>query len=138
MVIFAEKYGNYMKTQSKSIPQNVTPSLIRFNWAMKRLLRQNANYTVLEGLWIYYLKNNDNKLSEQEKFDYLHYVKQRLNEQNSIDTATMKGEAIGINKAFEKVAINRHRTGYSIETISTTTGLASEQIVEIQKIEWII
>ena len=29
--------------------RGVTPALIRFDWAMKRLLRQKANYTVLEG-----------------------------------------------------------------------------------------
>ena len=67
--------------------------------------------------WMYYLKNNDipdsftapgleevkkhlqyDKLSEQEKLDYLHHVKQRLYEQNSIDTATLKGEAKGMKK----------------------------------------
>ena len=36
-----------MKTKRKS--KNVAPTLIRFDWAMKRLLRQKANYTVLEG-----------------------------------------------------------------------------------------
>ena len=29
--------------------QNVRPTLIRFDWAMKRLLRQKSNYAVLEG-----------------------------------------------------------------------------------------
>jgi len=35
--------------KSKSTSKNVAPALIRFDWAMKRLLRQKANYTVLEG-----------------------------------------------------------------------------------------
>ena len=110
--------------------------------------------------WIYYLKNNDipdgftapgleeakkqlqyDKLSEQEKLDYIHHVKQRLYEQNSIDTATMKGDAKGHARGLiegeaiglEKVVINSHRASYSIESISTTTGLTTEQIIEILK-----
>ena len=124
--------------------------------------------------WIYYLKNNDipdnftapgleeakkhlqyDKLSEQEKRDYLHHVKQRLYEQNSIDTATMKGEAKGLKKGeaiglkkglikgeaiglekgeaigLEKVLINSHKAGFPVEDISTITGLTVEQIIEI-------
>ena len=38
-----------MKTKRKSKSKGVAPALIRFDWAMKRLLRQKANYTVLEG-----------------------------------------------------------------------------------------
>ena len=37
------KDNTIIKTKGKS------PRLIRFDWAMKRLLRQKANYTVLEG-----------------------------------------------------------------------------------------
>ena len=123
--------------------------------------------------WIYYLKNNDipdnftapgleeakkhlqyDKLSEQEKRDYLHHVKQRLYEQNSIDTATMKGETKGRIKGradgraeglvegeaigLEKVVINSHHAGYSIEDIATITGLLPEQMIEILKRNGII
>ena len=47
-----------MKTKKKvkTTPQSVTPTLIRFDWAMKRLLRQKANFTVLEGLLSVLLK----------------------------------------------------------------------------------
>ena len=38
-----------MKSKSKTKRQSARPSLIRFDWAMKRLLRQKSNYTVLEG-----------------------------------------------------------------------------------------
>ena len=38
-----------MKSKSKNKTKKPTPSLIRFDWAMKRLLRQKANHTVLEG-----------------------------------------------------------------------------------------
>ena len=108
--------------------------------------------------WMYYLKNNDipdgftapgleevkkhlqyDKLSKQEKLDYLHHVKQRLYEQNSIDTATMKGEAkglkkgeaIGLEKGLEKVVINSHKAGFPVDAISTISGLTVERIIEI-------
>ena len=38
-----------MKKKSKPKPQSASPALIRFDWAIKRLLRQKANYAVLEG-----------------------------------------------------------------------------------------
>ena len=40
-----------------------------------------------------------------------------------------KGEAVGM----EKVVVNSYRSGYSIEAISTITGLTIEQIIEILK-----
>ena len=67
--------------------------------------------------WIYYLKNNEipdgftapglnevrkrlkyDKLSEQEKLDYEHHLKQSQYERNSINTAVRKGEAKGLAK----------------------------------------
>jgi len=122
--------------------------------------------------WMYYMKNNDipegftapgleeakkylqfDKLSEQEKIDYLHHVKQRLYEQNSIDTATMKGhfegraeglvegraeglvdgKVIGRTEEKENVVINSHKAGFPIENISIATELTPEQIIEILK-----
>jgi len=38
-----------MKSKNQYKTQNATSALIRFDWAMKRLLRQKANYAVLEG-----------------------------------------------------------------------------------------
>ena len=42
------------------------------------------------------------KLSEQEKIDYNHHLKQKQFEQNSISTADRKGEARGLKKGLEK------------------------------------
>jgi len=39
---------------------------------------------------------------------------------------------------LEKVVINSHRAGYSTETISSITGLTSEQIIEILKRQGLI
>ena len=71
--------------------------------------------------WMYYLKNNSipdeftapgleeakrrlqyDKLSAQEKIDYHHHLKQTLFEQNSINTAKIKGEAKGLKKGLVK------------------------------------
>ena len=122
--------------------------------------------------WMYYLKNNDipvgftapgleearkrlqyDKLSEQEKIDYHHHLKQRLYEQSSINTAIMKGEtkgeakglaqgraeglaegeAIGRTAEKENMIINSHHAGIPLETISSISGLTSDQIIEILK-----
>jgi len=98
--------------------------------------------------WIYYLKNNliedhftaqgiakarealqfDN-LSEEEKAQYLHDLDNKQLSDDAISTALLEGEAIGL----EKIVINGHLAGYSIEDISTFTGLTPEQIIEILK-----
>ena len=64
-----------MKIKRKNDPQN----LIRFDWALKRLLRQKANYTVLEGFLTVLLgekikiinikESESNKASAIDKFN---------------------------------------------------------------------
>jgi predicted transposase/invertase (TIGR01784 family) len=66
-----------MKSKSKS--KSATPTLSRFDWAMKRLLRQKANYTVLEGFLSVLLdekvkiinikESESNKASVSDKFN---------------------------------------------------------------------
>ena len=110
--------------------------------------------------WIYYLKNNriedhftaqgldkakevllfDN-LTEDEKEQYLRAIDNKLLSDGAIRTALFegemkgleKGEVIGLEKGLEKVAINGHLAGYTVEAISTITGLTPEQIIEILK-----
>ena len=110
--------------------------------------------------WIYYLKNNQikddftaqgidaariilayEKLSAEDKLEHDRMVEENRNRESEILTAfsdgefkgraegRAEGEAIGL----EKVVINSHRAGYSTETISSITGLTSEQIIEILK-----
>jgi len=78
--------------------------------------------------WIYYLKNNTvpddftapglaevrkrlqyDKLSEQEKMNYDHHLKQRIYEQSSIDTAIFKGLIRGEAKGLAKGKAERDR-----------------------------
>ena len=42
-----------------------------------------------------------------------------------------KGEAIGLKKEKEQSVINGYKKGYSLEVISSFTGLTSEQITKI-------
>ena len=68
-----------MKTKSKPKTQSTSPALIRFDWAMKRLLRQKANYKVLEGFLSVLLKEDvkiitmkeseSNKANTSDKFN---------------------------------------------------------------------
>ena len=110
--------------------------------------------------WIYYLKNNDipedftapgleqarkqlqyDKLSDQEKIDYDHHLKQRIYEQSSINTAIRKGEAKGLAKGLakgeaknnKKVIANALQAGYSMQIMTTITGLSEEEVLKIIK-----
>jgi predicted transposase/invertase (TIGR01784 family) len=66
-----------MKSNTKT--PNACPALIRFDWAMKRLLRQKANFSVLEGFLSVLLNDNikiinikeseSNKASPEDKFN---------------------------------------------------------------------
>ena len=68
-----------MKPKIKRKSPSATSSLIRFDWAMKRLLRQKANHTVLEGFLSVLLKENvkiisineseSNKANANDKFN---------------------------------------------------------------------
>jgi hypothetical protein len=104
--------------------------------------------------WIYYLKNNRirddftargldkarevlalEKLSAEEKKRYLRDVDEKLVRDAEIRTALLDGEIKGEIKGkaigLEMVTINSHLAGYSVETISSITGLTPEQITEI-------
>jgi predicted transposase/invertase (TIGR01784 family) len=94
------------------------------------------------------------KLSEQDRRDYDRDIDLQLYERGAISTAIMKGEyrgeakgraegraeglAEGEAKGQEKTAINSHKAGLPIATISTITGLTPEQITEILKRQGLI
>ena len=102
--------------------------------------------------WIYYLKNNriedhftaqgldkarellliDN-LNKAEQARYWRAIDNELLSESAYHTVVLegsiKGEAIGL----EKVVINCHKSGYTIDAISVITGLTAQQITEILK-----
>ena len=54
--------------KSRKTSKDVSPTLIRFDWAMKRTLRQKANFSVLEGL-LSVLLNEDVKIISIKESD---------------------------------------------------------------------
>ena len=52
--------------------------------------------------------------------------------------ALLKGEAIGAKKEQERAVINGFKAGHSIETIATFTGLTTDRIIEILKLNSLI
>ena len=88
-------------------------------------------------------------LSDAEKKAYIRDIDNRMLRDEAYKTAAFegkiegeaigleKGEAIGLEKGetigLEKAAVNCHRAGYPVATISTITGLLPEQIIEILK-----
>ncbi|MCL1942389.1 MAG: PD-(D/E)XK nuclease family transposase, partial [Candidatus Azobacteroides sp.] len=56
-----------------------------------------------------------------------------LTERSFIDDALEKGEAIGEAKNLKKVITNGLRAGFSVETLSTITGLTPEEVMKIRE-----
>ena len=106
--------------------------------------------------WIYYLKNNRirddftargldkarrilalDRLSDEEQKRYSRDVDVKLLRDAEIRTALTDGEMKGLEKGeaigLEKAAINSHQAGYSVEIISSITGLTPEHVTEILK-----
>ena len=104
--------------------------------------------------WVYYLKNSrirDDftargldaarevlayyKLTEEEKRQYedeAHMDRVRNAEiVTSFTDGLIKGEAIGLEKGLEKVVVNAHHAGHSMEAIVLITSLTREQIIDI-------
>ena len=78
-------------------------------------------------------------LPDEEKRAYDHHLSQIRFEQNVVEDSFSSGKAEGLVEGeaigLEKVVLNCNHAGYSIETISTITGLAQEKIMLILKRE---
>ena len=100
--------------------------------------------------WIYYLKNNKirddftargldkarrilafDNLSDTEKKQYWRRVEEKRIRDSEVNTAFLEGET----KGLKKVVLNSYRAGYSVEDISTITGLTHEEISVMLKHE---
>ena len=77
-------------------------------------------------------------MSKEERNSYEAHLEALRFQRSVIQTGIIEGEAIGLEKGeaigLEKVVINSHRSGYSIEAISTITGLSYEKIIQILKL----
>lgn len=72
-----------MKTKEQEHMEELQDKYIRFDWAIKRLLRQKANFAVLEGFLTVFigekititeiLESEGNQLSEEDKFNRVEY-----------------------------------------------------------------
>ena len=101
---------------------------IRFDWAMKRLLRNKANHAVIEGLLESllgrkytierFLESESNQETEEDKF-------------NRVD---ILAEGIDEGKKKEKMAIAKNLSSLGIPTsqIMQATGLTEEEINELK------
>ena len=96
--------------------------------------------------WIYYLKNNKirddftaqgldkarkilalDKLTDEEKRQYWRRVEERRIRDSEMNTAFSDGEI----KTLERVVIDGHHNGFSLQQIQLFTNLTAEQIVDI-------
>ena len=85
------------------------------------------------------------KMTPQERVTYSYYQKKLYNDRDELQFAEARGEARGKTEGIEigktegetakaiEIARNLLKAGVSIETIAESTGLAHEQIKELQK-----
>jgi len=125
---------------------------------------ENFNNVAKDSLdeWIYYLKNSEipdhftafglleareqlkyDRLSDEDKKMYDHYVKQRVYEQSCLDSSYYLGHFNGLIDGEEsgykrgeaaglaKVVIKSHLSGYDMATISAITGLTIDEVASI-------
>jgi len=109
--------------------------------------------------WIFFLKNTSvpekftaqglkevreklriENLSEEEKCEYYDHLKNMNYAASAMEASHLAGIEIGIDKERaknkikeEKIVLNSHNAGLSIDTIATITGLTTEQVIEILK-----
>ena len=84
------------------------------------------------------------KMNDQDRDEYLYYLKEATHSQDILTAARAEGEAKGIAKGIEKgiekgaqqrtfeVAINMLRENIDIKTISLVTGLTSDEILKLK------
>ena len=103
--------------------------------------------------WMYYLKNNSipddftapclekarkrlqyDRLSGQKKKDYDHHLKQRLYEQNSINTVIMKGRSKGKAEGFAKGKAERNQLKSELEAKDTQLEAMAKRIAELERL----
>jgi predicted transposase/invertase (TIGR01784 family) len=100
--------------------------------------------------WVYYLKNNKiedhftaqglNKVKEillydnltpEEKRDYDKALDEKLRTDDAFRTSRLEGKIEGEENTNKKVIANALKAGYSIDVMTTITGLTQDEVTEI-------
>lgn len=76
------------------------------------------------------------KMNDEERNEYIHYLKQAVHSQDTLSAAEAKGEARGIEKGIEKrnieVAINMLKQNLDVNLIIAVTGLSIDHILKLK------
>jgi predicted transposase/invertase (TIGR01784 family) len=107
--------------------------LIRFDWAIKKILRSKANF---KGLSEAREKLAPMKLPKNEQANYSNYLEDLHYQASMVDSSyglgklegKIEGESIGIQKKALEVAQKMRAKGIEIQTIAEVTGLKIEEI----------
>ena len=112
---------------------------IRFDWAIKRLLRTKANFGVLEGLLtvllnekiqiVEILESEGNQESESDKFNRVDIkARNSKGEKRGLE----KGLAEGEKKSRFEIARNMCSMGMATDAIVQITGLSAKEIERLK------
>lgn len=126
---------------------------ISFDWALKRLLRDKANFDVLEGFLTTILgrevtikkllegegnkDRDDAKYNRDDQVAYDRYLMDRAILRNTMTTARdegwNEGRAEGRKEGMKDVACRMKQKGFSDSDIAQMTGLSVEELADILK-----
>ena len=130
---------------------------ISFDWALKRLLRDKANFDVLEGFLTTILgrevtikkllegegnkDRDDAKYNRDDQVAYDRYLMDRAILRNTMTTARdegwnegrAEGRAEGRKEGMKDVACRMKQKGFSDNDIAQMTGLSVEELADVLK-----
>ena len=94
-----------MKSKSKTISKSVNPTLIRFDWAMKRLLRQKSNFSVLEGFLSVLIGQEVKIINLKESESNQEHIKAKFNRVDIFVEASVISACFDEN--FSKISLSQ-------------------------------
>ena len=110
-----------------------TDRYIRFDWAIKRLLRQKANFGVLEGLLTVLLNENVKIIELLESESNQQTIDNRFNHVD-IKAKNSKGEIIIVEIQDIRILHYLERILYGVAEVITEHALLNERYNEVKKI----
>lgn len=110
-----------------------TDRYIRFDWAIKRLLRQKANFGVLEGLLTLLLNENVKIIELLESESNQQTIDNRFNHVD-IKAKNSKGEIIIVEIQDIRILHYLERILYGVAEVITEHALLNERYNEVKKI----